>query len=168
MAIGTAQQTSIDSYNVAYDGGDITEPTAFPLGVKSGDMDLLSPNNGGKGLETKANYIELIITADQAGTGTVLVTGASEGGPEEVIADLNITASTVVETGSRRWIDTITTTPSNTVQDPIHLAGCSILVADSGNDRVCKFGFDAIGYRYLRFYPTLTTITNLKIYARYF
>ena len=155
-----AKQTHISSYIKVYDGGDVTEPTAFPLGVKSGDIDLLKPPYPIVGSETKANEIPILITADQAGTGTVLVTGACEGGPEEPIASLAITVGTVVETGTRRWVDTI-------VKTNLHLAPNACVVADSGNSHPCKFGFDAIGYRYISFYPTLTTITNLRIYARY-
>jgi hypothetical protein len=161
MAVEVAQRTSISSYQLVYDGGDVTEPTAFPLGIKSGDMDLLSSIKGGTGKETKANYIEVVMTGDQAGTGTVLITGACEQGPEEAIASLAITVGTVVESGTRRWVDTME-------QTAFTLSACSTLVADSGNSRVAKFGTDAIGYRYIKFYPTLTTTTNLKIYARYF
>ena len=161
VVLDNAQQTTIDAYRLVYNGGDVAEPTAFPFGVISGDMDLLASINGGSGSETKANYIELIMTGDQAGTGTVLVTGAASGGPEEAIASLAITVGTVVETSPREWVDTMVLTN-------LHLSRCSVNVADSGNSRIAKFGFDAIGYRFLRFYPTLTTITNLKIYGRHF
>ena len=161
MAVEVAQRTSISSYTKVYDGGNVAEPTAFPLGVTSGDMDLLASTKGGRGLETKANYIEIIMTGDQAGTGTVLITGACEQGPEEAIASLAITVGTVVETAPREWVDTMELTSYT-------LSACSTLVADSGNSRVAKFGTDAIGYRYISFYPTLEIITNLRIYARYF
>ncbi len=155
-----AKHTHISSYTLVYDGGDTAEPTAFPLGVTSGDIDLLSDNWGKSGSETKANELEVIITGDQAGTGTVLITGACEGGPEEAIASLAITVGTVVETSPREWVDTMVLTNR-------HLSPSACVVADSGNSRVAKFGFDAIGYRYISFYPTLTTITNLKIYVRF-
>jgi hypothetical protein len=161
MAVEVAQRTSISSYAKVYDGGDVAEPTAFPLGITSGDMDLLDPIKGGRGLETKANYVEIIMTGDQAGTGTVLITGACEQGPEEALVSLAIIVGAVVESGTERWVDTME-------QTVFTLSACSTLVADSGNSRLAKFATDAIGYRYLRFYPTLTTITNLKIYARYF
>lgn len=160
MAVEVAQRTSINSYTKVYDGGDVAEPTAFPLGVTSGDVDLLSPIKGGRGLETKANYIEVIMTGDQAGTGTVLMTGACEGGPEEAIASLAITVGSVVETSPRKWVDTMVLTSYT-------LSTRSTLVADSGNSRVAKFGTDGIGYRFVKFYPTLTTITNLRIFVRY-
>ena len=161
MAVEVAQRTSINSYSLVYDGGDVAEPTAFPLGIKTGDVDLLSSIKGGTGKETKANYVEIIMTGDQAGTGTVLITGACEQGPEEALVSLAITVGTVVETGVRRWVDTME-------QTVFTLSACSTLVADSGNSRVAKFATDAIGYRFLKFYPTLTTITNLKIFLRYF
>lgn len=161
MPYGNAQQTTIDSYTLVYDGGDRSAPTSFPLGVTSGDIDLLDANNGGKGEETKANHLAIIMTGDQAGTGDVLITGACEQGPEEAIASVAITVGTVVETSPREWVDTM-------VLSNYHLAPNYIVVADSGNSRVAKLGFDAIGYRYIKFYPSLTTITNLKIYARYF
>jgi hypothetical protein len=161
MAAPVAQRTTIDAYTLVYDGGDTSEPTTFPLGVTSGDIDLLEAKHGGRGEETQANYLSIIMTGDQAGTGTVLITGASNGGPEEAIASLAITVGSVVETGSRRWVDTME-------QTAYTLAACSTLVADSGNSRVARFGTDVLGLRYISFYPTLTTITNLKIYARYF
>jgi len=161
MAVEVAQRTSISSYTKVYDGGDVTEPTAFPLGVTSGDMDLLDSIKGGRGLETKANYLSIIMTGDQAGTGTVLITGACDGGPEEGVASLAITVGSVAESGTRRWADTMVLTA-------LTLAACSTLVADTGNSRVAKFGSDFIGLRYVKFYPTLTTITNLRIFARYF
>ena len=163
MPIGNSQQTVIDSYQLVHEGvGADTVPTAFPIGVKTGDMDLLTPVHGGKGEETKANYLEVIFTGKPAGTGTIVITGACEGGPEEVIASLALTVGAVVETGDWRWVDTITLTS-------FHLAGCSIAVADSGNSRPAKFAFDAIGYRYIKFYNTgLATTTNTRTYARYF
>jgi hypothetical protein len=161
MAVGNAQQTSIDSYNIIYEGGDATAPTAFPIGVTSGAMDLLNSNNGGKGLETKANYLELIISGDKAGSGDILITAAAEGGPEEAVALLECTFGTVVETAPYVWADTIDLTSYS-------LAACSTLVADSGNSRVAKFGTDAIGKRYWNIYPTLTTTTNIRVYARFF
>lgn len=160
MAGEIAKQTYVSSYKLVYDGGDVTEPTAFPLGVKSGDWDLLKAPIPVRGNETKANEVEILITGDQAGTGTVLVTGACEGGPEEAVASLAITVGTVVETSPREWVDTMVLTN-------LHLSPNACVVADSGNSRIAKFGFDAIGYRYISFYPTLTTITNIKIYARY-
>ena len=160
MAGDRAKHTHISSYTLVYDGGDVSEPTVFPLGVTSGDIDLLGGIYPTHGQETKANELAIIITGDQAGTGTVLITGACEGGPEEAIASLAITIGTVVETSPREWVDTMVLTN-------LHLSPSAAVVADSGNSRVAKFGFDAIGYRYIGFYPTLTTITNLKIYARF-
>jgi len=161
-----ADHTAIDSYNIVKEvtgGATDTLLTAFPFGVTSGDMDLLSAINGGAGEETKAYRLEILVTAKPAGTGTIAITGASEGGPEEMIGiiDIDCTAD-VVESGDWRVIDVMDLTS-------YHLNGCGIATADSGNDRVAKFGFDAIGYRYIKFYVTsLTTITDLRIYARYF
>jgi len=158
-----AERTTIDSYNLVYTGdGNDTEPTAFPLGVTSGDINLLSPNYGGAGAETKANRLELLFVGDQAGTGTVLVTGASQGGPEECIASLDLTFGTVTESGSDVWCDTITLTS-------YHITSTGIAVADSGNSHPAKFAFDAVGYQYIRFYTTnFSSVTSVKIYARYF
>lgn len=160
MVTENAKQTFISSYLKVYDGGDVSEPTAFPLGATSGDMDLLKSPYPVSGSETKANEIEILITADQAGTGTVLITAACDGGPEEPVASLAITVGTVEESGTRKWVDTM-------VKTSFHLAPHACVVADSGNSHPAKFGFDAIGYRYLKFYPTLTTITNIQIYARF-
>ena len=163
---GNADQSSVDSYNIVktITGGTTTSaPTAFHFGVTSGDIDLLLPTYGGKGQETKAFRLAFLITAKgtAGGTGTIVITGASCGGPEEQICSLAITMNAVVETGDWRIVDTIVLTST-------HLAGCSIVVADSGNSRPTKLGFDAIGYRYIKFYITsLTNITDLKIYARY-
>ena len=165
MAINIAEQTVVDSYNlVDFVTGSATDtfPTAFPFTTTSGDMDLLSSVNGGKGTETKAYRLAVLITGKPAGSATIIVAGASEGGPIEHIASLAVTIGSVVETGDWRLADTIVLTST-------HLAACSILVADSGNSRPAKLGFDAIGNRYIKFYVTsLTTTTDIRIYARHF
>ena len=127
-------------------------------------MDLLSSSNGGTGVETRAYRLEIIMTAKgtTGGTGTVIVSGAGEGGPMEYIGSLAITMNDVVETGDWRIVDEMVLTSE-------HLDGLSIATADSGNSRPTKFGADFIGYRYIKFYvTTLTNITDLRIYARYF
>ena len=159
-----AQYTVVDSYNEVFSAtGTSSVPTAFPFGIKSGDMDLLTPANDGTAGETKAYRLEFVMKGVTAGTGVVAVTGAAEGGPEEYICDVGISSvGAIVESGSFLIIDSMTL-------NSFHLDGCSIAVADSGNSRVAKLGFDAIGYRYIRFYvPTLTTITDLRIFARHF
>ena len=164
MIHGNQDQTAIDSYNIVHTvtGGTTTAtPTTFPFGITSGDMDLLAAKNGGEGTRTDAYRIELLITAQPAGTGVVVVIGAAEGGPEEFIASLAIDCTAdITETGDWRIVDVMALTD-------FHL-GNGIDVADSGNNHPAKFGFDAIGYRYLRFYVTsLTTITDVRIYARH-
>ncbi len=163
MAINNAEQSIIDSYELVktVDGGTTTAaPTAFPFGIVSGDIDLLSANYGGAGKETKAYRLAILVTGKPTGTGTIVITGAADKGPEEPICSLAITVGTVVETGTWRWVDTITLTS-------YHLAGCSIAAADSGNSHPTKVGWDNIGYRYIRFYVTsLTTTTDIRIYAR--
>ncbi|HEB26661.1 MAG TPA: hypothetical protein ENI05_02640 [Porticoccus sp.] len=164
MSAGNADQSIVDSYIIVHSvtGGTTTSaPVTFPFGVTSGDIDLMLAENGGKGEETKAYRVAILITAKPAGTGTVVVTGASAGGPEEFIASLAIDCTAdITETGDWRIIDTITATK-------FHL-GRGIDLADSGNSHPAKFGFDAIGYRYLKFYVTsLTTITDVKIYVRF-
>ncbi len=167
MALDKAEYSAVDSYNIVktVTGGTTdTFPTAFPFGIVSGDIDLLSNVYGGRGGETKAYRLENLITAKgiAGGTGTVIVTGASEGGPREHIGSLAITMNAVVETGDWRIVDTMVLTST-------HLAGCSIAVADSGNSRPTKFGADVIGYRFIKFYVTaLTDITDLRIYVRFF
>ena len=162
-----AEFSAVDSYNIVktVTGGTTdTFPTSFPFGITSGDMDLLLPSNGAIGTETRAYRLGVLMTAKgtSGGTGTVILTGASEGGPREFVASLAITMNAVVETGDWRIVDEMVLTSG-------HLAGCSIAVADSGNSRPTKFGADFIGYRYPKFYVTsLTNITDLKIYTRYF
>ncbi len=162
---GNAEQTVIDSYNIVDSvtgGATDTFPTSFSFGVTSGDMDLLLPQNGGKGEETKAYRLAILITGQPAGSATVVVAGSSPGGPIEQICSFAVTIGSVVETGDWRIADTIILTS-------FHLAACSILAADSGNSRPTKVGFDAIGYRYIKFYVTsLTTTTDLRIYVRHF
>lgn len=164
-----AQYTVVDSYNIVKEltgGTTDTFPTAFPFGITSGDMDLLAPKNDGVAGETKAYRLGVLMTAKgtAGGTGTVMVTGAAEGGPRELIGTLTITMNAVVETGDWRIIDTMVL-PT----DAIHLDGFSIAVADSGNSRPTKFGADVLGYRYIKFYVTaLTNITDLRIYVRHF
>lgn len=158
-----AEKTVVGSYTLVktVTGGTTTAaPTAFPFGVTSGDMNLLAPKYGGIADETRAYRIEILITGKPAGTGTIVVTGAAPGGCEEPVCSLAITIGTVVETGTWLWADTITLTNW-------HLAEDNIVVADSGNSHPCKVGFDAVGYRFLKFYVTsLTTITDIRVYAR--
>ena len=159
-----AEYTVVDSYNEVFAAtGTSSVPTAFPFGILTGDMDLLAPENDGVAGETKAYRLEFIMKVITAGTGTVAITGAAEGGPEEYICEVDIsTVAAIVESGSFLVVDSM-------VLRSFHLDGFSIAVADSGNSRVAKLGFDALGYRYIRFYvPTLTTITDLRIYARHF
>ena len=157
--------TAVSSYKLVKEiDATSSAPTAFPFGITSGDMNLLTPTNGGVADETRSYRLAMLMTAKgtSGGTGTVIVTGASEQGPEEQIASLAITMNAVVETGDWRIVDEM-------VLSDTHLAGCSIAVADSGDSRPTKFGFDAVGYRFIRFYaPTLTNITDLRIYARFF
>lgn len=163
MAINIAEQSVVDSYKIVHTvtGGTTTAaPTAFPFGVTSGDIDFLEAKWGGLGRETKGYNLEVLITGKPAGSGTIVITGAAEGGPEEQICSLAITVGAVVETATWRIVDTIVITS-------VHLAECSIVVADSGNSRPTKIGFDNIGYRYINFYVTaLTTTTDIRIYAR--
>ena len=165
MAINNAEHTVVDSYNIVDSvTGSSTDtfPTSFPFTTTSGDMDLLLPANGGKGTETQAYRLEILITGKPAGSAVVIVAGANEGGPIEHICSLAVTIGPVVETNDWRLADTIVLTST-------HLAACSTLVADSGNSRPAKLAFDAIGYRYIKFYVTsLTTTTDLRIYARHF
>ena len=159
-----AEQSVVDSYQIVHTvtGGTTTAaPTAFPFGVTSGDIDLLSTNYRGVAAETKAYNLALLITGKPAGTGVIFVTGiAAGGGPEEPICSLAITVGSVVETGDWRWVDTIVLTS-------YHLDGCSIAVADSGNSHPTKVGWDNTGYRHIKFYVTsLTTTTDIRIYAR--
>ena len=164
MSQSEAEKTIVGTYSIikTVTGSATTSaPTAFPFGVTNGDMNLLLPKYGGVADETRAYRVAILITGKPAGTGTIVITGvAAGGGCEEPICSLAITVGAVVETGDWRWVDTIILTP-------YHLAGCSIVVADSGNSHPCKVGFDAIGYQFLKFYITsLTTITDIKIYAR--
>jgi len=163
MSQTEAEKTIVSSYSIVktVTGGTTTAaPVAFPFGVISGDMNLLLPKYGGVADETRAYRVALLITGKPAGTGTIVVTGAAAGGCEEPICSLAITVGAVVETGTWRWVDTITLTS-------YHLAEDNILAADSGNSHPAKVGFDAIGYHFLKFYVTaLTTTTDIKIYAR--
>lgn len=164
MTVGNAGQISIDSYNLIFTGdGADTVPTSFPIGITTGTINFLSPSYGGKGVETKAIYLEMLFALNGDGTGTIELTGASNGGPEEYICSLALDSTAgVVESGIWRWADTIVLTQH-------HLDACSILVADSGNNRVCKFGLGVIGYKFIKVYSTaLATVTAARVYARYF
>lgn len=163
MSIQIAEQTSITSYRLVFTGtGKDTFPTAFPLGITSGDIDLHRPEWGGKGNETKANRLCMLFLADQAGAATIGLTGACEGGCEEPIASLVLTVGGTVESGTNRWTEDIALTS-------YHLAEDAILVADTGNNQPTKFGFDAIGYRYIKFYSSgFANVTWIKIYVRHF
>ncbi len=164
MSQSEAEKTIIGSYSIiktVTGGTTTTAPTAFPLGVTSGDMNLLATKFGGVADETRAYRLAILILTKPAGTGTIVFTGAAPGGCEEPICSLAISsAADIVETGDWRWADTIVLTR-------YHLAEDNILRADSGNSHPCKVGWDNIGYQFLKAYVTaLTTITDVKIYAR--
>ena len=164
--INNAMQTKIDSYSLVFHGDFKTvdnAPVVFPLGVTSGDIDLLSNVNGGAGTETKANRLEILVVGNDAGEATLTITGACEGGPEEYICDIAMTFGGTVESGTNIWCEGMTLTS-------YHLAACGILVADDGNNHPTKLGFDAIGYRYIRFYSSDFggNVSSFDVYARYF
>ena len=159
-----AEKTFVGSYSIiktVTSGTTTALPTAFPLGVTSGDMNLLEAKHGGVADETRAYRIAILIATKPAGTGTVIFTGAAPGGCEEPICSLEISsAADIVESGDWRWADTITLTN-------YHLAEDNILRADSGNSHPCKVGWDNTGFQFLKAYVTaLTTITDIRIYAR--
>ncbi len=163
MTFENAEQTTIGSYRLIYTGdGTDTVPTAFPLGVTSGDWNLGLPVNGFVGRESKANRLCFLFLADKGGTAAIAINGGCAGGIEEPICSLALTADDVVESGANRWVETAVLTS-------YHLAEDAIVLADSGNDQVIKLGFDNIGYQFLTFYThTFVTITSLKVYGRYF
>lgn len=166
MSIQTSEQTTLQSYKLVYTSdskGPGTEPAAFPIGIPSGHhIDLHDASWGGKGTETKANRLCHLFLADQAGNATVFITGACEGGPEEPICMIVLTAGGTVESGTNRWMENGTLTS-------YHLAEDAIVMADSGNNHPVKLGFDAIGYRYIKYYVfDHTGTTWVKIYTRYF
>lgn len=159
-----AEKSIIGSYSIiktVTSGTTTSAPTEFPLGVTSGDIDFKKAKFGGVADETRAYRIAILILTKPAGTGTIVFTGSAPGGPEEFICSLAISsAADIVESGDWRWVDTITLTN-------YHLAEDNILRADSGNSHPCKVGWDNIGYQFLKAYVTaLTTITDIKIYAR--
>lgn len=164
MSQSEAEKTIVGSYSIikTVTGGTTTAlPTAFPLGITSGDINLLEAKYGGVADETRAYRIAILIATKPAGTGTIIFTGAAPGGCEEPICSLAIDSSAdIVESGDWRWVDTITLTNW-------HLAECSIVRADSGNSHPTKVGWDAVGYQFIKAYVTaLTTITDIRIYAR--
>jgi len=159
-----AEKSIIGSYSLikTITGGTTTAaPTEFPLGVTSGDIDFKQAKFGGVADETRAYRIAILILTKPAGTGTIVFTGSAPGGPEEPICSLAISSvADIVESGDWRWVDTITLTN-------YHLAEDNILRADSGNSHPCKVGWDNVGLQFLKAYVTaLTTITDVKIYAR--
>lgn len=164
MSLTEAEKSIVGSYTLIKEvtGGTTTAaPTAFPLGITSGDMNLLDTKFGGVADETRAYRIAILIATKPAGTGTIVFTGAAPGGCEEPICSLAISsAADIVESGDWRWVDTITLTS-------YHLAADCIVRADSGNSHPTKVGWDNIGYQFLKAYVTaLTTITDIRIYAR--
>ena len=158
-----SEMTVLESYNLVYTGtGAGGEPVAFPLGITSGDINMGLTKHGKIGTETKSNRLCMLFLADQAGAATIVVTGACQGGPEEYIASLDLTAGGTVETGTNIWVESIALTS-------YHLAENCILIADSVNNRPTKFGFDAIGYQFIKFYTkAFVGITWVRVYARYF
>jgi len=166
MSIQIAEQTTLQSYKLVYTSSSKapgTVPTAFPIGIPSGHhIDLHDASWGGKGTETKANRLCHLFLTDAAGAATVFITGACEGGPEEPICSIVLGSGGTVESGTDVWMENGTLTSYHLAEDAIVLAGESV-------NQPCKLGFDAIGYRYIKYYVhTHVTSTWVKIYARYF
>lgn len=163
MTVENAEQTTIQSYKLVYTGdGTDTVPTAFPLGINSGDWNLGLPKYGFVGSESKANRLCFLFLADQAGTAVIAINGACAGGCEEPICSLVMTAGGTVESGTNIWVESAELTS-------YHLAEDAIVIADIVNNQPTKLGFDNIGYQFMSFYThTFATITWIKVYARYF
>ena len=166
MSIQTSEQTTLQSYKLVYTSDSKapdTEPTAFPIGIPDGHhIDLHDASWGGKGVETKANRLCHLFLTDAAGAATVFITGACEGGPEEPICKIVLGSGGTVESGTDVWMENGTLTSYHLAEDAIVLAGESV-------NQPCKLGFDAIGYRYIKYYVfTHVTVTWVKIYTRYF
>jgi len=166
MSYNNALQTDISSYGLVFSADfkvTVTAPVAFPLGITSGDVDLMNPKFGGHGTETKANRVEILVVGNHAGAADLAITGACQGGPEEYICSIAMTFGGTIESGTDVWCEGMTLTS-------YHLSGMGIAVADDGNNHPTKLGFDAIGYQFLRFYPSgyAGNTTAFKVYLRYF
>jgi hypothetical protein len=115
---------------------------------------------------SEANELEFVIagTASDNATFDVYVNASNDSGPEVRVCKLACTLGTAVTAsgGSTKWVDTAVATS-------YHLASGGIVVADSGNNTVCKIGFDAIGYRYLRVYVNNRSEAahNVFVYIRH-
>lgn len=167
MSIQISEQTSLTSYRLVYTGdGSDTLPTEWPLGETSGDIDLNTPEWGGKGTETKANRLCFLFLTNAVGTADVEIMAACQGGPKEYICDLDMSAGGGTDGSGNHWVNIIALTSSE------HLAEDCILVAGGAGDlnSPAKFGFDAIGYQFISFYTSGfgQSVNWLKIYARYF
>ena len=164
---GNAEQTSIHAYQLVYEcewksARDLS--AAFPIGIPSSyNIDLHLPQWGCKGDETKANRLCILVKGDAAGAATLITTGACEGGPEEPICSVDLTFGGTVESGTDVWCESMDLTS-------YHLAEDAIVVADTTNNHPTKLGFDAIGYRYIKFYGNSFggNTTTIYVYARYF
>ena len=122
---------------------DTAPTTAFVIGVPApGTADLNPKDLSDQDGSSIANGVELISYAKGIAdaTYTVALYGVSIDGPPERIASLAYTLGDAVVSSGVLWAGTCVATDTH---------NALITVADSGNDRVAKVTFDAIGYRYL-------------------
>jgi len=137
--------------------GDTAHDGLYPIVT---DVDDAYPLNG-SWRATEINEMAVSVYSDQAenDTFTVNLFGGVRGGAMERICSLECTVGSALAGTGLRWVDTIAVTS-------YHLGGGGVSVADVGSNTVCKVGFDAIGYRYLKAYTSGVT-GNVVVLARH-
>ena len=96
---------------------------------------------------TEVNGAEVVFSgeADNSDSGSCELWGVTTNGIGELIADLSLITGTAwadmtdPDSTARLFVDSITIITENHVKD--------VTVADSGNNRFAKVGFDTIGYK---------------------
>jgi len=147
---------------------DLVAATGYTVGIPTAASTALGPKRlikqFGAGQETYANVTELLCyaTASDNNNVDISIYGGHGSGPPEYLGNFFWTFGTAIRSSGVRWADSCVVTGT-------HIK--TIAVADSGNDRVVKVAFDAIGYEYLYAIAHTTTTgaaTNITVIMRPF
>ena len=156
----TAINTALDGSTAGYTYDWTDKPaTAAPIGPEFNGVEIFFIG-GQKSINSSGDGANGDTTGTTDGTNwDGKLWGYAEGGPAEHICDISVTAGTarISDYTTALYADTIT------ISNDTHLT--TVTATDSGNNRVCKIDFDAVGYKYIHCDITVLT-SDLKGYLR--
>ncbi len=148
---------------------DLIAATGYSVGVPVpggtlGPFDLRAHSSarGGSAMEANSAVFTCFATCNENDDVTISIYGISDGGAPERIGSLLLTFGTAIRSSGVRWADTCVATDT-------HIT--TIIVSDSGNNRIVKVTLDTTGYRYMYAIAHTTTTgaaTGITVPLRYF